>query len=287
MGGPCDLHLYGETAVVEETVNLAKAEVCRLETKYSRYRVDSYLSQLNLQAGQPQKVDSETSGLLDFADQCYRQSQGLFDLTTGVLRSVWSFRDRRLPDTDALQECLRRVGWHRLQWHSPYLVLPTGMELDLGGVVKEFAADRVLAILCQQGVTGLVNLAGDIRVTGPQPDGKAWPVGIRHPRQTDQVAAWLPLAAGALATSGDYERFFELDGRRYCHILNPKTGYPGEQAPASVSVLADNCLLAGALATIAMLLGKDAESWLVSLGVPFLLFDESLTVYGTFSERLM
>lgn len=286
MGGPCDLHLYGKPSAVHQAIDQAKAEVARLESKYSRYRSDSYLNRINSQGGQVQEVDAETAGLLDFAEQCYQQSRGLFDLTTGVLRSVWSFRDRRLPDHQALQACLERVGWHRLAWRNPCLVLPEGMELDLGGVVKEFAADRVLAVLYQNEVKGLVNLAGDIRVTGLQPDGMAWPVGIRHPRQPDKVVAWIPLTEGALATSGDYERFFELDGRRYCHILSPKTGYPLEQAPASVSVLADNCLLAGALATMAMLMGKDAESWLASLGVPFLLFDQTLTVHGTFNERL-
>lgn len=286
MGGPCDLHLFGEASAIDRAIDLAEAEVARLEAKYSRFQPDSYLNRINRVLGQPQTLDPETAGLLGFADQCFRQSGGLFDITTGVLRSVWSFRDAQLPDSDALHSCLQRVGWHRLQWRSPELTLPAGMELDLGGLVKEFAADRVLAIFQQQAVQGLINLAGDIRVTGPQPDGTPWPIGIRHPRQPERVAAWLPLSAGGLATSGDYERYFEQDGRRYCHILNPATGYPADEGPASVSVLADNCLLAGALTTIAMLLGKEAESWLVSLGVPFLLFDESLTVHGTFSDRL-
>ncbi|MHA7878370.1 MAG: FAD:protein FMN transferase [Saccharospirillum sp.] len=284
MGGPCDLHLYGDKIAIDEAIRCAQAEVARLEAKYSRFRPDSELSQINHRAGQLQTLDPETAGLLDFADQCYRQSQGLFDITTGVLRAVWSFGEARLPEPQALEASMARVGWQRIHWQSPQLRLPEGMELDLGGLVKEFAADRVLVLLQEQGVHGLINLAGDIRVTGPQPDGKPWRVGIRHPRQPGRVAAWLPLVEGGLATSGDYERFFIHDGKRYCHLLSPKTGYPPETGPASVSVVAEHCLLAGALSTIAMLMGKEAESWLVSLGVPFLLFDESLTVRGTFAD---
>ena len=262
-----------------------EAEVRRLEAKYSRFDPDSLLSRMNRSAGDWFDVDPETAGLLDFADQCFRESDGLFDITTGVLRRAWDFKSGRLPDPHRLNTVLSAVGWSRIERQGVWVKIPAGMELDLGGLVKEFAADRLLALMAEAGVSGLVNLAGDIGVSGPRPDGTPWPVGISHPRRPAQVAATLPLSSGALATSGDYERFMVVDGRRYCHILHPETGWPVSQGPASVTVVTDHCLLAGALTTMAMLKGKEAESWLAGLGVPFLLFDEHLTVSGTLASR--
>lgn len=281
MGGPCSLSLYADDSVARQAAQRLEAEVRRLETKYSRFQADSYLSRLNRTYDQWQEVDAETAGLLDFANQCHIESDGLFDITTGVLREAWNFKSGQLPDQHQLEALLPRVGWPLIGWSNGQVNIPAGMELDLGGLVKEFAADRLLTLLSEAKIPGLVNLAGDIRVTGSRPDGSPWPVGISHPRQPERAAATLPLVEGGLATSGDYERFMMVGGRRYCHILHPKTGWPLQDGPSSVTVVADNCLLAGALTTIAMLKGKEAESWLAGLGVPFLLFDDSLTVSGT------
>jgi thiamine biosynthesis lipoprotein len=119
---------------------------------------------------------------------------------------------------------------------------------------------------------GLVNLGGDIRVIGPRPDGHAWQLGIQHPRECDRLLAEVPLATGALATSGDYERYFELDGARYCHVLDPRTGWP-VTAWRSVSVVAPACLAAGALTTVAMLKGTDALPYLAAQNVGYLAVD--------------
>jgi len=283
MGGPCELTVYaeGESGLLDRL----EAEVRRLEAKYSRFDPDSFLSRLNRSVDKWFDVDPETAGLLEFADQCFRESDGLFDITTGVLRRAWNFKSGRLPDQQRLNALLSVVGWPRVERQQGRIKLPAGMELDLGGLVKEFAADRVLAMMTEAGVSGLVNLAGDIGVTGPQPDGTTWPVGISHPRRPEQAAATLPLSSGALATSGDYERFMVVNGQRYCHILHPGTGWPVPGGPASVTIVTDHCLLAGALTTIAMLKGKEAESWLVGLGAPFLLFDEHMTVSGTLASR--
>jgi thiamine biosynthesis lipoprotein len=143
-----------------------------------------------------------------------------------------------------------------------------GMELDIGRFAKEYAvdcaADLCLAAGCH---SGLVNLGGDLRVLGPQPDGQPWRIGIRHPRQTGAVAAVVTLGEGALASSGDYERFMEVDGTRFCHILDPRSGWP-VTAWQSVSVEASRCLVAGSVSTVAMLQQTDAgENWLRRLGV--------------------
>jgi hypothetical protein len=124
------------------------------------------------------------------------------------------------------------------------------MELDFGGIGKEYAADRAAAVLAQSGVEyALVNLGGDVRVVGPQADGAPWRIGIRHPREPNRVLATIALSEGALATSGDYERFFELEGKRYCHILDPRAGRPVDTFQ-SVSVVAPLCVVAGSCATI-------------------------------------
>ena len=157
------------------------------------------------------------------------------------------------------------------------------MELDFGGFGKEYAVDRAATLLEAAGVThGLVNLGGDVRVIGPRVDGSAWCIGIRDPRadetetgdaqNDDRSFASIEISQGAIATSGDYERFIEVGGERYCHILNPKTGWPVSHW-RSVSVLGPLCTLAGALSTIAMLKGKSALRFLNSEAVSYLLCD--------------
>jgi thiamine biosynthesis lipoprotein len=147
------------------------------------------------------------------------------------------------------------------------------MELDLGGIGKEYAVDRAATMLAEAGIgAALVNLGGDLRAIGRRADGNPWRLGIAHPRNTGAVLASIPLHEGALATSGDYERFFELDGRRYCHILDPRTGWP-VHAWQSISVVAPACLAAGTITTIAMLLGEQTLPFLRSQGLPFLAVD--------------
>lgn len=138
--------------------------------------------------------------MLDFSAQCHRQSDGLFDITTGVLRTVWDFKSGRLPASPGVAHTFERVGWRRLQWDGRRLFLPAGMELDLGGLVKEFAADRVLTLMNERDMVGLVNLADDIRVTGPRPDDTPWLIGIRVNRTRLSrhwhwlMAPWRPAA---------------------------------------------------------------------------------------------
>lgn len=250
------------------------AEVRRIEAKYSRYRDDSVTAAINRAAGgEPVRVDDETAALLTFGGRLHEESGGLFDLTSGVLRRAWDFKAARLPEPHAVEALLPLVGWSQVEWDGQALRLPrAGMEIDFGGIGKEYAADRAAARIAELGVRhGLVNLGGDVRIVGPQPDGSAWTIGVQDPRGEAGVAiAALPVTAGAMATSGDYERYFERDGRRYCHLLDPRTGWPVAHW-RSVSVLAPLCALAGACATIAMLQPVDAGlAFLERQGVRFL-----------------
>ena len=286
MGGPCELRLYGvDASEVEHAAQVAIAEVVRIETKFSRYTDTSVTAAIHRRAGDPAgiEVDPETAALLDYADVAHRESGGRFDITSGVLRGVWDFRSGKLPQSEAVRETLLRVGWERVRWKRPRLVLPEpGMELDFGGYGKEYAVDRAAGVLAGLGVRhGLVDLGGDLFALGPHPDGTPWAIGIRHPRKPERPVATVPLARGGLATSGDYERFVEVDGRRYCHILDPRTGWPVEGL-ASVSVLAPRCLVAGTTSTIAMLHGTPAgPRWLAATGLPHLHFDTKGEIGGT------
>jgi len=153
------------------------------------------------------------------------------------------------------------------------------MELDFGGFGKEYAADRAASVLLAAGCKhGYVNLAGDFRMLGPKADQSPWMIGIKHPRKLDEVIATIPLTGGALATSGDYERYMEVNGKHYCHILNPHTGMPASYWQ-SVSVLAPLALVAGSYSTIAMLLEEEGLEFLQRSGLPFLAVDQQGRCY--------
>jgi FAD:protein FMN transferase len=283
MGSPCEIQIDlgasardGASQRAETLFSLAVAEVERLEARYSRYRAESFLSEINrvAAAGGSIEVDAETAGLLDYAATCHAESGGLFDVTSGILRRAWRFAEGRLPRKEEVASLLEHVGWKRLDWRRPVLSFPTpGLELDFGGIVKEYAADRIAALLRTEGAShAFVNLGGDVRVVGPRADERPWQIGIRHPRRPGELLARIAVGEGAVATSGDYERCIEIDGVRYGHLLDPRTGWP-VRSLAQVSVLAPLCVVAGSASTIAMLRGAGGADWLGRLGLPSLWVD--------------
>lgn len=286
MGGPCRLRIEAEDDEVgNAALQAAEQEVRRLEARYSRYLDDSLTSRINAAAGsgEPVAIDSETAGLLHYADIAWRESNGLFDLTSGVLRRAWDFRAGELPGAGIVEALLPLVGWDKVEWDSGSVRLPlAGMELDFGGCVKEYAADSAAMQLRRHGVRcALVDLAGDMVAIGAPAGTRGWPVGIRHPGDRDRALAGIAMPEGALASSGDYERCITIDGLRYGHILHPATGWP-VRGLVAVSVLAPQCLVAGSSATIAMLKpAEEALSWLDRLGLPWLAVDAQLQVHGT------
>jgi FAD:protein FMN transferase len=271
MGSPCEIRIeVADAARAGAILQSVIDEVERLEDRYSRYRPHSLLSRINevAAAGGQVTVDEETALLFDYAHACHVQSDGLFDITSGVLREAWRFTDGGLPDEAVIEALRARIGWHRVDWRRPDIRFPAGMEIDFGGIVKEYAVDRVCSLCLGQGVRhGLVNLGGDVRVIGARADGSPWQVGVQHPRARARAAASVALSAGAIATSGDYARCKVVGGRRYGHILDPRTGWPVSFL-ASVTVVADFCLVAGSASTIAMLKGEEGPAWLQALGLP-------------------
>jgi len=278
MGSPCALHLDAPSRDVAERVFAAvQAEVDRLERKYTRYRDDSLTSRINRSAGDPAgvEVDDETAALLDYADTAFAASDGRFDPTSGILRRAWDFRSGRVPAREEIAALLPKIGWRRVRWKRPRLVLSRpGMELDFGGLVKEYAADRAAELCRRQGApAALVDLGGDLAVAGPHADGAPWRVGVRDPFGGAEPVATLAVYAGGVATSGDTERCMVVGGRRYSHLLDPRTGWPVE-GPASVTVLASRCLVAGTASTVAMLRGREAgPAWLAAEGIPHVCVD--------------
>jgi thiamine biosynthesis lipoprotein len=279
----CEVHLAaadeGEARTLAQP---AVDEVLRIEAKYSRYRPDSIVSRINAAAGAAAvEIDPETEALLLYAATLHDSSGGLFDITSGILRRAWDFKEARKPDQAELGALLPLVGWPLVELDAGRVRLGrAGMELDFGGFGKEYAADRAAAILLAAGVRhGYVNLGGDLRVIGPRPDGAPWQLAIQHPRDAAATVATLPVPSGALATSGDYERFFELDGRRYCHVLDPRTGMPVGYW-RSVSVLAPTATAAGSYSTIAMLKEKAGLAFLRESGLAFLAIDSDGQVFS-------
>ena len=264
MASPCEILVECKLeSEARQLSALAMQEAMRIEHKFSRYRDDNIVHRIN-QGGDDICVDDETARLLDFAKHCHQISEGWFDITSGILRRAWQFKPgARLPRQREIDRLLPFIGWHRLRWENPRLSIPQGMEIDFGGIGKEYAVDSVLTLLQAETEHSLmVNFGGDCNASGPLADGSAWITGIENPRRPGDASAIIRLKLGALATSGDVFRFIKQGGKRYGHILNPRTGWPNPYSPLSVTVAASTCSEAGILSTLAMLQGKDAEKFL-------------------------
>ena len=278
MASRCEVRLYApDASTARAWADAAIAEVRRIEAKYSRYRDDSVTTAINRSAGgKAVDVDAETAGLIHFGAALHAQSGGRFDLTSGVLRRAWDFKAQRVPSQQQVAELLPLIGWTQVEWRDGRVRLPQpGMEIDFGGIGKEYAADRAGTTLIENGaVHGLVNLGGDVRVIGAAPDGTPWRVAVQDPRgRPGETLARLDVSSGAMATSGDYERFIIVNGRRYCHLMDPRTGWP-VGAWQSVSVVAPLAVAAGACATLAMLHPVDEGlEFLSAQGVRYLAID--------------
>lgn len=272
--GPCEIHLrHLPRSRAEALSREAAREAWRIQDRYSRYREESWLGRLHAAQGDWRETDEEIEALLDLGETAFQVSDGRFDLSSGVLRRAWRFEAGARPPTAAeLEPLLARVGWPRVERDRAgrRLRLPAGWELDLGGLGKEYAVDLGAGLLDRELVTPwLLNYGGDLRAGGGLSADDAWQVGLDDPEATGRAAAaGFSLRQGALATSGDARRGLWHQGIRYGHILDARTGWPPPQAPRSVTVHAASCSQAGLLATLGLLMGSQAESWLAEQGLP-------------------
>jgi len=271
MAGPCEVLMeLAEQSVARDVLDAVAQCAWRIESKFSRYRNDNIVARINGALGISVDVDDETANLLDFAAHVHRLSDGMFDITSGILRRAWTFDGgSRAPARAELDSLLPLVGWSKVRWERPRITMLPGMQIDFGGIGKEFAVDQAVQVAAR--ITAepvLINFGGDLAVTRARHDDRAWRIGIEGaPGKSRRSAGFINLFAGALATSGDTYRFVEVAGRRLPHILDPRDGRPVRDAPHSVTVAAATCIQAGMLTTLAMLRGAQAEDFLHSENV--------------------
>ena len=250
----------------DQAIQAAFDEMRRIESLMSRHISTSDVSRINLGAGgSPVKVERETFCIIEEAVRCAGLTKGAFDITIGPLMDVWGFGtpDPAIPGPEEMEQARSLVGWELVELDSENITvrLPIqGMSIDLGGIAKGYAAEQGARVLKEYGIPhALIDAGGNIVAVGSHPDGEPWRIGIRSPRGEgvdDTIGPMLHVVNEAVATSGDYERFFIHDGKRYHHILHPETGMPVETV-SGVTVMAKDSLHADMLSTAVFVLGPD------------------------------
>jgi thiamine biosynthesis lipoprotein len=260
MGTGVEITLMGESEESAQKAALqAFQEIKRIEYLMSPWIESSDVTRINRSAGNDAvKVSPETIEVIKRAQEVSKLSEGGFDITVGPLVQLWrKARERGAPpEMDEVKETLKLVNFRNLKtsYGGKALLEKRGMAIDLGGIAKGYAVDRAFELLKGLGYRNLVvNAGGDLRVGGSKPDG-LWSIGIQHPREPEKIMARISLSDTAMATSGDYEKFFIHQGKRYHHILNPRNGFPAEGCQ-SVTVLHNEGATADALATAIFVLG--------------------------------
>lgn len=258
LGTICTQNLYAS----QEQLEAGQALVAALEEKYSYRLSESDVARVNEKAGSFVKVSEETFSLVKRALELAQRTDGAFDPTLGVLTQLWDITGNpRVPSEEELQNALAHVGYEgvELDEATQSIKIQPGQALDLGGIAKGDVADRLADFYRQQGVTsGSINLGGNVYILGHGPDGSRYRVGIRDPQKdAAEIMGSLEIEDGAVVLSGAYERYFEEDGVRYHHILDPKTGYPAESDLLCVAVLSEDATLADAFTTAVFVLGSE------------------------------
>lgn len=260
MGSAFEFVIVAAPDAGESLLDDSIAEVKRLETLLTEFSETSQTALINRMAGQqPVAVDDEVFSLLQRCDHISKLTQGAFDITASGLKKLYNFKggDVRLPSKRQLQEALSRCGYEKVQLLQPgevYLLQP-GMHVGFGAIGKGYAADRVKKLLVNKGVTsGVINASGDLTAWGVRPDGTDWRVGVADPNQPERAMLYVPVKNASVATSGDYEQYFDWQGQRYSHTINPKTGLP-VTGVKSVTVVSPSAELSDALATAVFIMG--------------------------------
>jgi len=273
MASPCELLIETQDRLLaNHLTSLAYKESQRIEQKFSRYLPNNLMANIHHSMGKAVAIDDETFRLLEFANICFELSDGMFDITSGVLRKAWKFDGSdNVPTPNAVKVLMPHIGWQKVKYTQSSITLAKGMELDFGGIGKEYAVDCVAKLCAESAPTTsiVVNFGGDIQVTRPRHNKQPWHIGIENPEDDNSTTKVLKIISGGLATSGDARRYLLNGGKRYSHILNPETGYPIENAARSVTIAAPHCIQAGLLATLALLKGVKAEAFLDDQAVKF------------------
>ena len=237
-------------------------EVRRIESLLTEFNETSQTSLINQNAGiRPVFIDEEVYRLIKRCKELSILTQGAFDITCGVLKKLYKFKGEKfqLPDPDSISAALRKVGSDKIQLKEPNRVYlkEAGMHIAFGAIGKGYAADVVKRKLIERGISGgVINASGDLTAFGKRTDGSLWKVGIADPDDPLKVVFWLPIENASVATSGNYEQYFEMDGVRYSHNIDPHTGKP-VKGIKSVTVISSSAELSDALATAVTIMGVE------------------------------
>ncbi|RKS94106.1 thiamine biosynthesis lipoprotein [Flavobacterium limicola] len=271
LGSPFEVTAVAkDTIKANEYIDLAVAEVKRIENLISDWIPTTQISEINRNAGlKPVKVDTEVFELVERAIKISQITNGAFDISYASMDKIWKFDGsmKAMPTEEAIKKSVAKIGYKNIilnpKEHTIFLKLE-GMKLGLGGIGQGYIADKVKHLLFSKGcISGIINVSGDINAWGKQPDGKPWTVGIVNPLNKNKIFATFPIVDSAVETSGSYEKYVNFNGIRYSHIIDPRTGYPASGI-VSVSVFAKQTEIADAMATGIFVLGVEVGLDLVN-----------------------
>ncbi|KUY26058.1 thiamine biosynthesis protein ApbE [Elizabethkingia ursingii] len=263
MGSRFQITLVDKDSIsAEQNIDKAIAEITRIENLISEWRPETQISQVNQNAGiKPIKVDKEVFDLTKKGIYFSKLTDGAFDISIVAMDKIWKFDDSmdELPSEQAIKESVRHVGYQNIildSTNSTIFLKNPGMKIGFGSIGKGYAADKTRDLMKSIGVkAGIIDASGDISTWGTQPDGKPWAIGINNPFNDHKMAAVLYFKENAVTTSGSYEKYAEIHGKRYSHIMNPKTGYPSTGL-TSVTITGPNATMANGFSTSIMVLGE-------------------------------
>ena len=258
------LKAYGSNA--KKALEEAEKEIQRLESLFSVKKYDSDISKINANSGNPVTVNASTRTAIAKALEVGKMTDGALDISVYPIVREWGFTTGdsetdpyyKIPDEWLIDWHLGNVGYDKITINGSIVTVPTGMEIDLGAVAKGYASDAVLQILDENKInSALINLGGNVYALGRKPDNTKWKVGIQNPVDTNKMICTLAIENKAVITSGNYERVFEIDGKKYWHIIDPQTGYPADNGIISATVIGDSGLDCDALSTALFVMGTE------------------------------
>jgi len=276
MASPCEVLVRSlDKEFCHRIAKLVFNETLRIQNKFSRYLDSNLVAQMNRSNGQDVNIDLETYNLLEFANNLFQLSNGLFDITSGALRRIWTFEPRaKPPSRQDIESTIESIGFNLIHYDQQLFKMPRGMQIDFGGIGKEYAVDQATKLVfdsCKkQKASYLINFGGDLSAIQFDKNHPQWLVGVESTNKVDNKESIIKIAHGSVATSGNTKRFFVYNGKSYGHLLNPLTGYPIDGAPRSITAFANSCVLAGSYTSLAMLQGKDAESFLKDQSIKYI-----------------
>ena len=265
----------------------AAAEITRIEKMISAWDEHSETTMINKNAGiKPVQVSPELFHLIERSKQISELTDGAFDISYSSMDKIWSFDGsmKKIPSAQEVKNSVSKVGYRKIILDSEnqtVFLKQKGMKISFGAIGKGYAADKAKKLLIsKQVVGGIINAAGDLTTWGTDVSGKKWIIGIVNPLSKDKIVSWLPVVESSVATSGDYEKYVTFKGKRYSHIIDPRTGYPASGI-TQVTIFAKDAELCDALATAVFIMGRDAGLSLINQlgGTEVILFDSENKVH--------